>query len=330
MFFCYSGTPVTGCFTLRRPSVVHPSAKNPATSTIVVKSGVEYANAYESMRRVLDAAYLRKIRSYDRVVIKINLCAARPPETGAITHPLFLDSVLRLLRESMDSIDVYVVESDSRVAQPDLSIKWFGFLPVLERWKASYLNLSRAEVVTKKIHGRYLGEVRVPKIMEDAFFITLPKLKTNLGTGITCCLKNQFGCLPEIEKDKYHSHIDDVIVDVNLAMKPDLCIVDAITAMGGELGPGLGTPIPLRTVVYGEDPVAVDAFCAKLMGFNPWLIGHIRKASQTGVGTLHYVTIGNDILAVDPETSKLKMALFRLGSWLNARNSPAYYPDRST
>ena len=68
----------------------------------------------------------------------------------------------------------------------------------------------------------------------------MPKLKTNLASSITCCLKNQFGCLTEVRKIKYHKHLDDIIVDANIAMKPDFCIVDAIVAMGGALGPGSG------------------------------------------------------------------------------------------
>lgn len=284
----------------------------------LVKS--EYDNdVYLKLGRAIALAGPLPISSNDSVTIKINMCGARPPETGAITHPLLLDAVLHYLRENFENLKIYVVESDATTAQPDLFIKWFGFLPILRRWNATYVNLSKQKTFIKKINGRFFKEIALPQIFENTFFITLPKLKTSLLTGITCCLKNQFGCLPEVRKVKYHKHVDDVITDVNLAIKQDFCIVDAITAMGGELGPGLGTPIPLNAIICGKDPVAIDVFCAKLMGFSPRRIGHIRKAAKAGIGSIKYKVIGDEIPKVDFEINRVKMSLFRLGSRLQAR-----------
>ena len=45
-------------------------------------------------------------------------------------------------------------------------------------------------------------------------------------------------------------------------------------------GPLNGTPRPLWSLVLSDDPVAADATCAKLMGFDPDRITHIREASK--------------------------------------------------
>jgi uncharacterized protein (DUF362 family) len=287
--------------------------------SIISISRSEYSNAFTNVERAITLAGGMPLSNHNSVVIKINLCGARTPETGATTHPLFLDAILRYLRGDFENLKIYAVESDATTAQPDLFIKWFGFLPILKRWNATYVNLSGQKTFTKRINGRFFKEIALPQILENAFFITLPKLKTSLLTGITCCLKNQFGCLPEVRKVKYHKHIDDVIVDANLATEPDLCIVDAITAMGGELGPGLGVPIPLNAIICSKDPVAVDAFCAKLLGFNPLRIGHIRKAAKAGIGSMKYRVVGDEIPKIDFEIDRVKMSLLRLGSWLQAR-----------
>lgn len=47
----------------------------------------------------------------DNVVIKINLCDFRPPETGAITHPKFLAALLKYLRTNFRGLKIKVVES---------------------------------------------------------------------------------------------------------------------------------------------------------------------------------------------------------------------------
>jgi uncharacterized protein (DUF362 family) len=46
-------------------------------------------------------------------------------------------------------------------------------------------------------------------------------------------------------------------------------------------GPIMGTPKPSHLVVMGTNLPAVDATCARLMGFNPELIEYLRHASGT-------------------------------------------------
>ncbi|HYW00148.1 MAG TPA: DUF362 domain-containing protein [Candidatus Acidoferrum sp.] len=278
-----------------------------------------YETAYQDLTRALDLTGPLRVNN-DAIAIKINLCAARTPESGAITHPLILDALLHNLRDRYPDITIRVVESDATAARPEVFKDWFGFTPILQKYNAEWCNLSTTESVMKQVNGRFLKQIPVPKIFEESFFITLPKLKTHVLTGITCCLKNQFGCLPKVRKIIYHKHLDDVIVDSNLVMKPDFCVVDGIIAMGGNLGPSVGVPIPLKAIICGDDPVAVDTYCAKLVGFNPSQLGHIRKAAKSGIGTMNYIQVGDDIPKVDFEVNKLQMTLLKLGSKLSKRS----------
>jgi len=236
------------------------------------------------------------IRDDDSIVIKINLCDFRMPETGAVTHPIFLEATLNYLRSSFKRLNIFIVESDATVARPDLLIRWLGFEPILKKYDAKYVNLTREKINRMHIKGRYFQEIKVPNIMATSdYFISMAKLKTALLTKITCSLKNQFGCIPTPRKIKFHTSLDDAIVDINLGIKPDYCIVDGIVGMGGVKGPNLGIPIKAGIVVSGKDPVSVDAVCARIMGFNPYLIGHIRKAQASGVGKIRYKLVGDNI-----------------------------------
>jgi uncharacterized protein (DUF362 family) len=241
------------------------------------------------------------INDDNRVVIKINLCDFRMPDTGAITHPLFLDAILNYLRSSFNRLKIFVVESDATVARPNMLIRWLGFKPIIKKYDAKWVNLTKDVMIKKQIKGRYFKEIDVPKIIQDSdYLITMAKLKTHTLTKITCSLKNQFGCIPISRKVKFHNALDDVIVDACLAMKPDFCIVDGITAMGGK-GPDLGVPIQTNIIVTGKDPVSVDAVCARIMGFNPYFIGHIRKAQESGVGQMSYEICGEEISSVQKD-----------------------------
>ena len=45
-------------------------------------------------------------------------------------------------------------------------------------------------------------------------------------------------------------------------------------------GPLTGSPRPIGKIVLADDPVAADATCARLMGFEPSRIAHIREGSR--------------------------------------------------
>jgi len=282
----------------------------------IVKS--TYENVYDNLAKGIDLAGGLGISGHSRVIIKVNICDARTPETGANTHPVFLDAFLRYLRENYNDLEIFVVESDATVTLADDFIHWFGYYPIMEKWEARWANLSREKNKLVKIKGYHLKEVPLADIFEGSYFVTLPKLKTNVMSSITCCLKNQFGCLPLAQKSIYHPYIDKVIADVNLVYHPDFCIVDGIITNAGTMGPAFGTPIPAYLILCGKDPVAVDTVCAKVMGFNPWFVGHIRRASGLGVGSMKYMLKGLSIreAKMDFEINKLEMRLIKFASSL--------------
>jgi uncharacterized protein (DUF362 family) len=149
----------------------------------------------------------------------------------------------------------------------------------------------------------------------------MAKLKTSSVTKITCALKNQFGCMPFKRKLKYHPFLDEVIVDSNLAVQPDFCIVDGIIAMGGAQAPAFGVPVRAETIVAGRDPVAVDTVCAKIMGFNPYVIGHVKKAAASGVGSMRSDEVGEKIPSVRTnfEWDGIEALVLKLGGQMRSR-----------
>jgi len=288
-------------------------------ASIVSLKRSRYGDVFPGLAEAIELAGPLPVSSGESVVVKINMCGSRTPETGTVTHPAVLDALLRYLRESYENLTIFVVESDATVVLADLFIRWLGYMPILEKWGARWANLSEQPIVSHSIKGRHLKEVPVAKVFQDAVFITVPKLKTNLLTGITCCLKNQFGCIPMIDKSVYHPHIHDVVTDINTVLRPDFCIIDAIIAMGGVQGPGAGVPVPFGSVICGRDPVATDALAARILGFRPTSIGYIRKCARAGVGSLRYRLVGDPLPRADFEVNHLEMSLLRLGASLQRR-----------
>lgn len=288
-------------------------------SVSIVKSS--YDNSYENISKAIELAGGIKLSGKNKIIIKINLCDSRTPDTGAITNPIFLDALLKYLRDTFGNIDIYVVESDGRVVIADLFVKWYGLLPVIEKWNAKWLNLSKDECTEKTVPG-FDFSFSIPKIFDNAYFITMPKLKTNVLSTITCCLKNQFGCNPRLDKQTLHPKLDKAIVALNLALgAPDFCIVDGIIGVGGIWGPSFGPPIHSQLIIAGTDEVAVDSVCAKIMGFNPSRIGHIRLAVKKGLGNPKCNIIGERLSDVkqDYDWSNFQAMLFKLALRFQAR-----------
>ena len=156
--------------------------------------------------------------------------------------------------------------------------------------KVELIDFTHEPYTWVKSRGLANPEYAVPKVVTEATrIISVPALKTHSMTGVTVSLKNtavglmsgrvygffKYGCP--------HQNIPEWITDVASMFKIDYTVVDGIWGMEGN-GPLSGDPIAMDLIIAGADPVAVDAVCTAIMGFNPKNIGHITMAATHGLG----------------------------------------------
>lgn len=148
------------------------------------------------------------------------------------------------------------------------------------------LNIDDVERVRLRTRASRLKELYLPRTVLGAdFVVSMPKMKTHHWAGVTLSLKNMFGIVPGgcygWPKNVLHwAGIDKCILDINAALRPDFAIVDGINGMEGN-GPIQGIPKKGNVLVFGNDPVAVDATCCRIMGLVPERIKYL-----VGAGTL--------------------------------------------
>ncbi len=160
----------------------------------------------------------------------------------------------------------------------------------------SLVDLSHSPTMQVPFEGMYFKNPELPKILADPHYvISIALPKTHNLTFITGILKNLFGLLPRKNKSYYHSHINEIIADLNRLVQPDLCIVDARMGLEGWNGPACRR---LDTFIFGKKPVSVDAVMAKAMGFEPEKIRHLVEASKYDLGTLNPTIQGESIESV--------------------------------
>ena len=145
------------------------------------------------------------------------------------------------------------------------------------------LNLDDVQKVTFPTRASRLRELYLPKTcMGVDFVVSMAKLKTHHWAGVTLSMKNMFGIVPGAcygwPKNVLHwAGIDRAILDINAAVRPDFAIVDGIVGMEGN-GPIQGQSKASGVLVFGSDPVAVDATCCRVMGLRPERVKYLGQA----------------------------------------------------
>ena len=245
-----------------------------------------YREVKESIERILNPLATRiSIRKGGSVVIKVNLCLLKGPETGATVDPLVAKAVVGWLSDRYDPRQIFIAEADATHLSADMAFRILGWEDYFQGFEnVKLLNLSRDEIVQVPASGG-LGFSRT--MMEADVLISLAKLKTHTSEKISCAMKNQFGALSEKFKIKYHSSLAKTICQAVKARNPDICVVDGLIAMEGN-GPTNGTPRPTQVLIGGDDAYSVDHFCAGLMGFNASTVPHLRVWEKEMGGDPNY------------------------------------------
>ncbi len=145
------------------------------------------------------------------------------------------------------------------------------------------VNLSKEPQEVTKMPGHHFRDTPIPRILLDnKFLVNLGTMKTQKGITLGAGIKNLFGLLPQKNKEVFHQHLNDVLIDLLIHFKPRLTIIDLTYLVEGErTNPKIHQ---VGGIIVGTDAVAVDAYCAHLLGFDPMKIDYIRDAYNLGIG----------------------------------------------
>lgn len=247
-----------------------------------------------------------------RVVLKPNLVEF-DERTAINTDPRLVAAAVVALRR-LGATEVVVGEGPGHRRDTQFVITSSGLLEALEAVDARFVDLNTDAISRVPLRSSYtaLGELWLPRTIADAdVVISMPKMKTHHWAGLTLSLKNCFGCVPGRvygwPKNALHwAGIQQSILDVAAAVRPDYAIVDGIVGMEGN-GPISGTPIAANVLIFGDDPVATDVIGARVMGFDPEKVDYLAEAARfLGQGDVDRIrSEGEDIDDVTTDFSVL-------------------------
>ena len=225
------------------------------------------------------------------ILLKVNFVGHDP--LGAInTHPAVVvaarEAFLSLGAASVSIADGPALERDIEAIAESMRLRDF-----IGPLSPSFVDLNTDDVrsVSLQTRASTLKKLYLPaRVLAADWIVSMPKMKTHHWAGVTLSLKNMFGVVPGScygwPKNILHwAGITRSILDINSAVRPHFAIVDGIIGMEGN-GPTQGSPKAPGLLVLGDDPVAVDATCTRLMGLAPEKIDYLRQAGLL-LGHLH-------------------------------------------
>ena len=227
-----------------------------------------------------------------RVVLKPNLVDFLDGHP-TYTHPRVVQAMIHLAREQ-GARQVTVAEGTTFRRDPYAILDATGFTEMLAQEQVGFVDLNYDDLVSIPLKGGYtnLRTLLVARTVYEAdVLISMPKLKTHHWTTISASIKNLFGIVPGIKYGWPKNTLHTQGIPAFLAELADsihnraAAVVDGIVGMEND-GPIWGTAVPSGVMAVGTDLLAVDATCARLMGFDPAQIDYLSFAAWAGIGAV--------------------------------------------
>ena len=214
------------------------------------------SDGLEGARRILETSGAAELfQTGMRVGLKPNLVVAKPSMSGATTSPRVVAGAIEFLKDC-GVTDITIMEG---AWAGDSTIKAWqtcGYRELEKKYGVRLQDLKSDRTRLVAVAGMNIEVCASP--LEVDRLINLPVLKGHCQTIMTCALKNLKGCLPDSEKRRFHSiGLHRPIAALNLAIRPDLILVDALCGdITFEEG---GNPLEMNRLIMGCDPVKIDA-----------------------------------------------------------------------
>ena len=242
--------------------------------------------------RILSHALATINHNFDNIntiIIKPNLCYYWDYSTGETTDPRLVAAIIDFLRAHFGNVQIIIAEADASAMRVKYAFKMLGYEQIAQKKNIKLVNLSKGIIREKdvRVNGRKMV-LKINEVLCDPHvLINVPKLKYHRFVGVTCGLKNIFGCISTPRKIIYHKQISDVIVGINKIVRSDMTIVDGLIVKGKY-------PQKMGVLIVSNDVLKADYIVAQMLGYNPAQIHHIDLAKKENIVKIHNIELLED------------------------------------
>ena len=218
-----------------------------------------------------------------KATVKPNAAWDRRPDQGANTDPVLVGACVAALISSGAS-EVVVPENTCSDADKAFAASGIGKAVEANGGRIYYCDESKffKEVTLPKAKSLTEAAVAID-VIDTGCLINMPVVKHHGSTGLTCSMKNWMGSV-KVRATWHLWNLEQKIADMSTLLRPNLIIADATRVLLTEGPRGPGRVSKKNQLIFGTDPVAVDAYAATLIGKKPFDIEHIKLANDMGIG----------------------------------------------
>ncbi|MCI9545876.1 MAG: DUF362 domain-containing protein [Lachnospiraceae bacterium] len=246
---------------------------------ILVNHGTNYKEMTKELLEASDLIGRIPDRSC-KVGIKPNLVSPSKASEGATTHPEVVAGIVEYLQ--MYGVNrIYIMEGAWVGAKTSEAVRVCGYDKLCRHYQVEFVDSQKDSWEKKDCKGMELAVCACADAVD--FMINVPVLKGHCQTKITCALKNMKGLIPNAEKRRFHQMgLHRPIAHLAAGIRQDFIVVDHICGdLDFEDG---GNPVVRNQVWTAVDPVLVDAWVCRMMGYRKEEVAYIGMAEELGVG----------------------------------------------
>ena len=271
-------------------------------SIVVVSKGKD---PFRTTERVLQRFPLPDLKGKN-VLIKPNAARLAFPGEGITTHPLVVAATIKHLKKQRAG-RIVIGESCIFGVDAQEAFRVTGMKEISEKNRVELLDLDQGAPMEIAVPaGKVIKKIKVPALLKEFdFIISIPVMKTHMHTQVTLSLKNMKGLLWRREKARFHQlqydqkvteghkELDIAISEMASVLFPHLAIIDGTVGMEG-MGPAYGRRKKMGVILAGNHALSADAIAARLMGFNPEALPHLKLSAERGLGEIRWRRISVD------------------------------------
>lgn len=260
---------------------------------------------------------IRKDIKGKQIVIKPNMVSTKVPLCA--THVDAIRGLLEFISPFYHG-QFIIAEASGGSANGDSAPGFlnYGYLDLQKDYNIKFIDLNKTTGTPMWILDQdlYPDKIQIADMFVDPknYFISISRLKTHNTVIMTAGVKNMVLAAPMIipgvngEKQLHYKRrmhaggsrwLHYNMYQIAKQVRADFTIIDGVEGMQGN-GPTGGYPVDHRIALAGEDAMAVDSLCAKLMGIPLENLGYLNYCAADGLGIIDRDKI--DILGgLDPD-----------------------------
>lgn len=234
----------------------------------------------------------KQIVKDDIVVIVPNFVNNKKPDP--IDGVIVGDETLRAIIKWVKNLNPkrIVVASGSGGGNTLEVIKKVGYDKVIKKENVEFIDLNTGPYIEIELDHSYPNKVKINKIYEEMTkVISFTQLKVHEEATMSASIKNVTMSFPTSEEHgtpKKNAGIHEDLHGFIRAMLEKININISIVSLNPVMvatGPTKGIAKHTGLVIVGNNPVCVDAVCARMLGYKPQAIRYLYELEKKGYNT---------------------------------------------